>query len=273
MSTILEKCNAINAEKQAKIKPENIKKDVEIFGVKGIAESGNCDMLTKIPDELTSYVDVRSYITKMPELDFSNRTNLYYMFENCRNVTSFPELNTSKATVMAGMFFRCESLTSISKLDTSSATSLSYLFKECTSLKSIPPLDTKNATNISGIFHYCYELETIHELNCELVTQVNEAVMACRKLVNFGGLKNIGKAFTTKKANYSYYEINLNPSTLLTHESLMNVINKLYDLNLTYDVANGGTLYTQKLILGSTNLAKLTADEIAIATNKGWAVS
>jgi hypothetical protein len=53
----------------------------------------------------------------------------------------------------------------------------------------------------------------------------------------------------------------------------MNVINNLYDLNLTYDVANGGTLYTQKLTLGSTNLAKLTADEIAIATSKGWTVS
>ena len=56
------------------------------------------------------------------------------------------------------------------------------------------------------------------------------------------------------------------------NESLMNVINNLYDLNLTYDVANGGTLYRQILRLGSTNLAKLTSDEIAIATNKGWDV-
>ena len=48
----------------------------------------------------------------------------------------------------------------------------------------------------------------------------------------------------------------------------MNVINNLYDLNLTYNVANGGTLYTQSLNLGSTNKAKLTAEEIAIATAK-----
>lgn len=52
----------------------------------------------------------------------------------------------------------------------------------------------------------------------------------------------------------------------------MDVINKLYDLNLTYDVANGGTLYTQVLSLGDTNKEKLTAEEIAIATNKGWTV-
>jgi hypothetical protein len=29
---------------------------------------------------------------------------------------------------------------------------------------------------------------------------------------------------------------------------------------------------TKTLTLGATNLAKLTADEVAIATNKGWTV-
>ena len=67
--------------------------------------------------------------------------------------------------------------------------------------------------------------------------------------------------------------LNLSTSSNLTYDSLMSVINNLYDLNLTYDVANGGTLYTQKFSVGSTNLAKLTAEEIAIATNKGWTVS
>jgi hypothetical protein len=67
--------------------------------------------------------------------------------------------------------------------------------------------------------------------------------------------------------------LNLSTCTALTHDSLINVINGLYDLNLTYDVANGGTLYTQTLNLGSTNKAKLTAEEIAIATAKGWTVS
>ena len=50
----------------------------------------------------------------------------------------------------------------------------------------------------------------------------------------------------------------------------MSIINNLYDLNLTYDVANGGTLYRQRVQLGSTNLAKLSEEEKEIATNKGW---
>lgn len=77
--------------------------------------------------------------------------------------------------------------------------------------------------------------------------------------------------------NYGFNEntpsLNLSQSYSLTHDSLMDVINKLYDLNITYDVANGGELQTKGLILGSTNLAKLTAEEIAIATAKGWTVS
>ena len=46
----------------------------------------------------------------------------------------------------------------------------------------------------------------------------------------------------------------------------MNVINNLYD------IATKGC-NAQLLYLGSTNLAKLSAEEIAIATNKGWTVS
>ena len=89
----------------------------------------------------------------------------------------------------------------------------------------------------------------------------------CTALTTFNGLKNAGKAFlTSQSANYYAYTINLSECTLLTHDSLMNVINKLYD------IATSGC-NTQSLTLGSTNLAKLTAEEIAIATNKGWTVS
>lgn len=46
----------------------------------------------------------------------------------------------------------------------------------------------------------------------------------------------------------------------------MNLINNLYD------IASKGCK-TQQLKLGATNLAKLSEEEIAIATNKGWSVS
>jgi hypothetical protein len=47
---------------------------------------------------------------------------------------------------------------------------------------------------------------------------------------------------------------------------------RLYDLNLTYNVENGGTLKTQTVDLHADVIAKLTPEEIAIATDKGWTV-
>ena len=96
---------------------------------------------------------------------------------------------------------------------------------------------------------------------------------SCNNLTNLKFMNNLGAKFTQKTENYTYYRLTLSSSTKLTHESLVDVINKLYDLNLAYDVANGGTLYAQSLIFGSTNLAKLTDEEKAIATNKGWNLS
>ena len=46
----------------------------------------------------------------------------------------------------------------------------------------------------------------------------------------------------------------------------MNVINNLCDI-----AAKG--VKTQKLTIGSTNLAKLTAEEVVIGTSKGWSIS
>ena len=49
---------------------------------------------------------------------------------------------------------------------------------------------------------------------------------------------------------------------LLTHESLINILNVI------------GTVTTAKTLqLGSANLNKLTAEEKAIATNKGWTLT
>lgn len=147
----------------------------------------------------------------------------------------------------------------------------------CRNLKKldISSWNCPTLTSISSAWNNCVELQEldISGLSCEKLTNVSSAWSSCNKLTTLRFMNNFGRAFTQKSANYSNYTVNLSSCTNLTKESLMDVINKLYDLNLTYDVANGGTLYTQKLTIGETNLAKLTAEEIAIATNKGWTVA
>lgn len=58
--------------------------------------------------------------------------------------------------------------------------------------------------------------------------------------------------------------LNLQWSTLLTHDSLMSIINALAD----YSADTSGTEWT--VTIGETNMAKLTADEIDKAEKKGW---
>lgn len=117
---------------------------------------------------------------------------------------------------------------------------MGQIFNECTSLDTVPMLDASKLMMSQGIFR------------------------GCSSLVTLGGLKNLGMGYGTGwNANDPSLTLNLSDSPLLTHDSLMNVINNLYDIK-----SKG--VKQQTLQLGDANKAKLTAEEIAIATNKGW---
>lgn len=144
-------------------------------------------------------------------------------------------------------------------------TSLYYAFYQ-NDIKEIPYMNTSNVTNAQQMCDYCLKLETIPELDFGKVTKINLAFRENRKLANVGGFKDLGKAYNpTYSENYTWYELDFSTCGSLTHDSLMNVINKLYD------IANAGCK-AQSLRLGTTNLAKLTEEEIAIAQVKGWTV-
>ena len=122
---------------------------------------------------------------------------------------------------------------------------------------------------------YVGKLKTINgNINCEKVKYVANAFQYSTKIENLCALTDLGKGYTQKTANYSDYTLDLSSCKVLTHESLMNVINGLYDLNLNTNLStNGVVTYKQKLVLGATNLSKLTEEEQAIATSKGWVLS
>lgn len=238
-------------------------------------------------------------ITTVPLFDTSNVTNMSNLFYGCDNLTTVPLFNTSNVTNMSNLLYNCNKLTEVPHFDTSKVTNMNDMVSNCKKITTVPHFDTSNVQNMNGMFSNCLELITIPQLDTSNVTSIqnmfamsgNSKISSIPKLngskvtnlqtfiqlyngtnvlTEFGGLENIGQAYAVKQSsNYSYFRFSLTSTTKLTHESLMNVINNLYDLNLTYDVANGGTLYTQQLQLGGTNLAKLTAEEIAIATNKG----
>ena len=152
-------------------------------------------------------------------------------------------------------------------LETEKLTNTEYMFEHAEKIKTIPNINTSNVTNMGRMFRYCSNLVTVPKLNAEKVTNISDVIYSCRKLETFGGFENLGQAYdTTKSANYSSYKLDLSGSNKLTHDSLMNVINNLYDIK-----SKGCN--PQSLVLGSTNISKLSAEEIQIATSRGWSVS
>ena len=235
----------------------------------------NLNKITSIPymdttniTNMNNMCNACSLLTNFPLLNTSNVTNMNGMFLECSSIKEVPLLDTSKVTNFGSFMSSCTSLESFPELNTSSATNTSYMFSGCSSLKTVPELNTLNVTNMSNMFATCPALESVGKLNCSKVTDIRSMFLNTHNnLTNLGGFENLGEAYlTTRAENYNYYTLDLSKCPNLTHESLMNVINNLYD------IATKGCK-PQTLTLGSTNLAKLTSDEIAIATNKGWNVS
>ena len=286
----------------------NILKKVPSFSMEGITSMQKqfygCINITTIPQLDTSKVTNMSYmfymcvnIETIPQLDTSKVTGMQNMFYGCKKIVNIPTLDKASCTDMNNMFNGCEKLTIIpfADLNFDNILNVSNMFANCYSLTSVGNLSFANISHIERLFSCSYQdmsnLETIGniycpkatslydtfqnlsklvsigEITCEAATNVRDMFSNDKALQNIGGLINLGQAYsTTESANNGYYTLNLSNSKLLTHDSLMNVINNLYD------IATKGC-NTQMLRLGSINMAKLTAEEIAIATNKGFSVS
>jgi hypothetical protein len=237
--------------------------------------SSSTRFLPKNPTKVSFY-NYNSLIA-VPKLDVSNYSSFSSTFLNCRNLRYINidfSKNTKAIYYFTDTFAGCTLLNNIQlKLSTHYNLSLEGIFRECSSLSTVSEINTSSVLNFKNAFYFCCSLYKLCELNAKNTVVITLMFYKCYLLTEFGGLKDLGKAFIIETEHYDNYTLDLSYSNLLTHDSLMNVINKLYDLNLTYDVANGGTLYRQSLVLGSTNLAKLTDEEIKIATDKGWDVS
>lgn len=185
-------------------------------------------------------------------LDTSGVTSFNNLCRENRFNDQLEKIDTSQGTTFTGMFNYCSSLTAVPQFDTSKGTNFSGMFFECTSLKAVPPLDTSNGTEFQNMFNTCKSLITI-----ELTSFVSSQYM----FANCLALENLTVTGTiTVNNNY----LKLSDSTLLTVDSLLSVLNALAD-------NTGKTKRT--ITLGATNLAKLTDEQKAIATNKNYTLA
>ena len=186
-----------------------------------------------------------TFLTTIPLLDTSKVTRMYQTFYACRQITTIPQLNTSNVTNMEGMFNMCHSLTTIPLLDTSKVTRMYDMFISCKALTTIPQLDTSNVTNMSEMFYGCTNLTTVPALDANKVTSMSSMFNGCSNLKSIL-MTNIG------------VNLNISASTKFERSDLLVILNNLKTVTST-----------KTLTMGATNLAKLTEEDKAIATNKG----
>ena len=185
-----------------------------------------------------------SNLTTIPLLNTSNVTNMNSMFRNCGNLTTIPLLDTSKVTDMRNMFSYSHYV-SIPQLNTSKVTNMANMFDSCSYIETIPLLNTSSVTNMQGMFSYCARLNSVPALDADKVTTMNYIFSGCKNLKSIL-MTNIG------------VKLDISASTKFERSDLLTILNNLKT------VTSATTL-----TMGSTNLAKLTDEDKAIATNKG----
>lgn len=276
--------------------------DLSNFNTSKVTNMGN---MFQFCSGLTS-LDIRSFNT-------SKVTNMNGMFQGCSSLTSLDlsSWDTSMVTEMVNMFSDCSRLTSLdlSHFDTSSVTTMTNMFFGCSSLVSLPITTFGNNVVYTQMYYGCNSLTTIPTLTINGPCILYRLFGVCKNLPNsisfdwrtnekvnvqamfvdatpllvslygvnltscgetlfsnffFGGVGN-GEGNSNFKnltcTGILSYSLNMSYPNL-TKESLMEVINRLCD--------NGDGL---TLTIGTTNMAKLTEEEISAITAKGWTLA
>ena len=166
----------------------------------------------------------------------------------CHNVTSkvvFKDFDTSAVTNMHEMFKYCRNLTTLdlSSFDTSAVNFMAGMFDNCDRLTTLDlsSFDTSAVTNMGFMFYNCNNLTTI--IGNHTLEEVQDGTIKALK--------------GTKES------LNLSYSPLLERASILALFYGLADLT-------GKTQQTVEL--HATAKARLTAEDIKIATDKNWDV-
>lgn len=171
-------------------------------------------------------------------------------------------LSSSNTVIPSACFQSCRALTNV-VIPAQITTIRDYAFRYCTSIESI---NFKNTITFgSGIANGCTALKravfeaspTTSNSTNFMSTSTSNPFYDCTALEDIqipsGWL--INTIFSTGGSHFT---------NVLTHDSMVRMLENLYDYS-------GGTAHT--LTLGAVNLARLSAEEIAVATAKNWTLA
>lgn len=197
-----------------------------------------------------------------------NMTKMDKMFAYCTNLIGVSSskkmgsLQTDACTTMRSMFYADKMLSVVPMFtSTSNVTDMGFMFWGCNDFDAFNcDYDMSKVTDIEGMFTNSTITSFTRNnvpLDFSSVTNATDAFKGCTNLTTLAG-------FTDLKASLSLSDCPL------TVESINNVINEMYDFTGNGLIPEEGQ---GTLTLGPNNLAKLSDEEKAVATNKGWTLA
>lgn len=189
-----------------------------------------------------------------------NNTSARQLYASDSSLVYAPNIDTSNVTDMGEMFYQCAELSFIPLLNTTNVTNMNTMAIGCSRLISAPQFNTSKVRIMTQMYSDCIALISVPLYDASSVTSAYNMFRNCRSLKFLGGLKDLGKSLN---GLFKTFDLTSSP---LTKESVLNLFNTIYDLNIS-----GVAMHT--IQLSSVTKALLSDEDIAIATSKGWAVS
>lgn len=206
-----------------------------------------------------------SSLVEAPEIDTLLCESAEGMFTDCTSLTTVPSYTMAVMVNLTEMFNNCEKLTEVGDIsgylsdDVPGLEYLNYMFSGCTSLTTAPHIPTRSVRFFIYMFTNCTSLTTVPSYDATNAYNIRGMFSGCTNLTNFGGLKNL---------KINCVDSGLEKCTILSYDSLINIINGLYDFR-----GNGDNTTTRTIKLNYNSVGLLSDNDIAMATAKGWVIS
>lgn len=239
-----------------------------------------------------TWSNAKLFIKQVEFLNCNFKTLLDNLFNGCSSLTTI-NLPSSLTSIDNYAFQNCSSLTTINLPD-SVTTIGNYAFQNCSILSEV--IFPKNLNSIGeNVFKNCAVRKIDLSKGCKIISDSafsgsainlvnlpNNLVSIGRRAFFYSPLQTINlpnslegignEAFSgcsklkyvTLGNNFNCKGLDLSASTGYSKKTILQWLNALAD-------RTGDTAY--KLTIGATNLAKLTEEDILIATNKNWTLA
>ena len=158
--------------------------------------------------------------------------------------------------------FKSSNQTECPSFDYRNLTTAEWLFYNNSNLVKIGEmLNTRNITNMEYMFYICVDLKSVPLFDTSKVNKIYSMFGSCSDISDLGGLTNMGKAFTSAQT------LDISYASRLTNQSVQNIIDTVYDMNLNTQGGSATLKLHQSVInaMSDTQKSQLAA--------KGWTLT